>query len=98
MIGHTDAYTASAILVSGPPPIITSAAGMSATDGIGRSNSTIALVATRRPGMLPSSNPAGTAMAIAMISAINQASTVATMSLMNNSSPSSSTSRDSTVL
>ena len=69
------------------------ASGMSATDGIGRRNSTIALNAERTSGMLPNTMPTGTAMATAMTSAIAHASTDSTTSREKPRSLNSSTSR-----
>src|SRR5690606_20132440 len=97
-IGHTEAYTASEILVSGPAPTRMIASGISATDGIGRRNSMIDRVTARTSGMLPSSSPSGTAMTIESPSAMAHASTVATRSSRNIWSPSSWTNRSSTVL
>ena len=77
-IGHSAAYTASVILVSGPNPSSTSASGISATEGIGRRNSMTARVACRTAGTLPSTSPLGTAMATAITMAISTASNVAT--------------------
>ena len=57
--------------------------GISATDGIGRRNSTIARVALRTPGTLPSARPMGTATATVMTIPIAHASSVAERSVRN---------------
>src|SRR3954470_15594479 len=90
MMGHSEAYTARVIFASGPEPITSSTSGTSAVTGIGRRNSTIAAVAVRSTGTLPSSSPAGTPTAIAMRMAISQASMVATTSRRKSASPSRS--------
>src|SRR3954454_5716394 len=64
---------------------------MIATGGIGRRNSISSRVDVRTAGMLPSSNPTGTATTIETPTAISHASTVATRSRRNDCVPSSST-------
>ncbi|MFC7612693.1 hypothetical protein ACFQV2_02600 [Actinokineospora soli] len=84
--------------MSGPLPKVMAASGMSATDGIGRRNSTRVMAALRTDATLPSSSPAGTATAIATHTAISVASTVATTARRNSVSPSSAAIAGRTVL
>ena len=70
---------------------------MSATEGMGRRNSTKARVAARTPGRLPSTTPAGTATATAMASPSAQAPIVAATSARNCGLAASPAARASTV-
>src|SRR5215471_16371285 len=70
---------------------------MSATEGMGRKNSTMARVAARTPGRLPSTTPAGTATATAMASPSAQAPMVAATSARNRPLTASPAARASTV-
>src|SRR5215470_6807982 len=70
---------------------------MSATEGMGRRNSTMARVAARTPGRLPSTTPAGTATATAMASPSAQAPMVAATSARNRPLTASPAARASTV-
>src|SRR4029077_15670948 len=70
---------------------------MSATEGMGRRNSTMARVAARTPGRLPSTTPAGTATTTAMARPSAQAPMVAATSARNCPLTASPAARASTV-
>ncbi len=95
-IGQTEAYVISATLVSVPEPSSRDTSGISATDGSGRRNSTIARTAASTTGTLPSSSPSGTAIAQASPSPRTHARKVAPRPSRKTGSPANSTARAST--
>src|ERR1043166_4354138 len=61
-----DAYTTSTTVEVTPTPYSTTTSGISATDGIGRRNSTVEAVTARSTGRLPITTPATTPATTAM--------------------------------
>src|SRR6201992_1769520 len=95
--GQIAPYTISVTDIRSPGPSQRLTSRISATEGIGRRNSTTARGAPRTPGRLPSSTPTGTPMITVTASPAAQASTVAPRSARNRPLPSSVTAWPSTV-
>src|SRR6201996_2714701 len=95
--GQIAPYTISVTDIRSPGPSQRLTSRISATEGIGRRNSTTARVATRTPGKLPSSTPTGTPMPSGPAGPAAQASTVAARSARNRPLPSSVTAWPRTV-
>jgi hypothetical protein len=70
-------------VIRSPEPTTRLTSRMSATEGTGRRNSTMARVANRTPGRLPRMSPSGTAITVASSSPRAHAATVAPRSARN---------------